>query len=60
MNVKKMYRKTRYNVCRAIYYADQCPVGYKKDYKKMFTNGLYTIALVFATIAILFGLLVMF
>lgn len=33
--MKRTLRHIRYRICRSIYYADQCPVDNRKNYKEI-------------------------
>lgn len=50
MRIKKELRYIRYRICRSIYYADQCPHDYKKNYKEIMKNAV--ISTVFGTFGI--------
>ena len=39
-HIKKELRYIRYRICRNIYYADQCPVDNRKNYKEIGKNIL--------------------
>ena len=34
-HIKRELRYIRYRICRSIYYADQCPVDNRKNYKEI-------------------------
>ena len=36
--MKKELRYIRYRICRSIYYADQCPVDNRKNFKEIAKN----------------------
>lgn len=42
--MKKLFRHIRYRICRSIYYADQCPVENKKNYRRIITEFLLMMA----------------
>ncbi len=53
----KTARYIRYRICRSIYYADQCPMDNRKNYKEMGRNvlcacGLGVGVLVFMVLAV--------
>lgn len=55
--MKKKVRYIRYRICRAIYYADQCPIENRKDYSSIGKNvlmgaGVGLGALVFAVLMV--------
>ena len=41
----KTVRYIRYRICRSIYYADQCPMDNRKNYKEIGRNILCTCGL---------------
>ena len=43
--MKKLFRYIRYRICRSIYYADQCPIDNRKDYRQMFKDFLAALGL---------------
>lgn len=45
--MKKLFKYWRYRICRSIYYADQCPVENRKNYKKAILNALVTVVFCF-------------
>ena len=53
--MKKGLRYIRYRICRSIYYADQCPVDNRKNFKKIAKNIGMAFCLCFVCIAILFA-----
>lgn len=38
--MRKELRYIRYRICRTIYYADQCPKDYKRNFRKIAENIL--------------------
>lgn len=48
--MRKRLKYIRYRICRAIYYADQCPHDYRKNYKEIMKNA--AISAVFGTFGI--------
>lgn len=56
--MKKMLKQARRNICRAIYYWDNCPMDCRKDWRTMAQNALAMVALVLFTIAILSVILI--
>lgn len=42
--MKKELRYIRYRICRNIYYADQCPMDNRKNYKNIIKNFLMCFA----------------
>lgn len=41
----KTARYIRYRICRSIYYADQCPMDNRKNYRQMFKNFIAALGL---------------
>lgn len=38
--MKKLFKYIRYRICRSIYYADQCPIENRKNYRRIITEFL--------------------
>ena len=51
--MKKELRYIRYKICRNIYYADQCPMDNRKNYKNIIKNFLMGFA--FSIVCLVFG-----
>lgn len=52
--MKKELRYIRYKICRNIYYADQCPLDNRKNYKNIIKNSL--IGFAFGIVCLGFGI----
>ena len=57
--MKKLFRYIRYRICRNIYYADQCPMDNRKNYRQIFENFIAALGLTLSglVIVILFCLM---
>ena len=56
--MKKGLRYIRYRICRSIYYADQCPMDNRKDFKEIAKNvvmafGLWCVGVVVLCVFVL-------
>lgn len=43
--MKVLFKKIRRDVCRYIMSFERCPISYRKDYKRLFLDGLFGVAL---------------
>ena len=57
--MEKLFKYIRYRICRSIYYADQCPMDSRKNYRQMFENFIAALGLTLSglVIVILFCLM---
>ena len=57
--IKREFRHIRYHICRSIYYADQCPIDNRKNYRQMFENFIAALGLTLSglVVVILFCLM---
>ena len=57
--MKRELRYIRYRICRNIYYADQCPMDNRKNYKNIIKNFLmgFAFSIVYLSFGIVFILL---
>ena len=57
--MEKLFKYIRFRICRSIYYADQCPMDNRKNYRQMFENFIAALGLTLSglVIVILFCLM---
>ena len=57
--MEKLFKYIRFRICRSIYYADQCPMDSRKNYRQMFENFIAALGLTLSglVIVILFCLM---
>ena len=57
--MKKELRYIRYKICRNIYYADQCPVDNRKNFKGIAKNAIIVFGLWCVGVLVLCGFVLM-
>ena len=57
--MKKLFRYIRYRICRNIYYADQCPMDNRKNYRQIFENFIAALGLTLSGLVIVILLCLM-
>lgn len=57
--IKRELRYIRHRICRNIYYADHCPISYRRNYRKMASNLLGMICMCVAGLCFGFILMLM-
>ena len=57
--MKRMFRRIRHRICRAIYYFDWCPLENRKNYKQIIIDFLACLGLCFTAISIFLALFLM-
>lgn len=51
--MEKLFKYIRFRICRSIYYADQCPMDSRKNYRQMFENFIAALGLTLSGLVII-------
>ena len=51
--MEKLFKYIRFRICRSIYYADQCPIDSRKNYRQMFENFIAALGLTLSGLVII-------
>ena len=57
--MEKLFKYIRFRICRSIYYADQCPMDNRKNYRQMFENFIAALGLTLSGLVIVILLCLM-